>query len=223
MRGKVSIDLVWGRKHTLQWRSYPMVGVKGYATVQLSSTSLGTGVVLPGAFNTASVIQDPTNINAGIIRINFVTAFIYPPVITIQPVRVGVMWLAPGMDPFMPDGPNVHRNVFPLSPAGAAGGNADTILDIPVAQVYENGALPVDGRPMPLSSRIEIEDKLLAHRLLAVERDHMLIQFASYLGQVVRVQPYKVDGTGLDTTDDYQHGTVNEILFGYTAYGDLVS
>jgi len=199
-----------------------MVGVKGYATIQLSSTDLGTGLVLPGAFNIASAIQDPSNINAGIIRVNFISAFIVPPVITIQPVRVGIDWLAPGMDPFMPDGLNTHRNVFPLSPVGAAGSDADTILDVPVAQVYESGVLPVDGRPMPLSSRIEIENKLLAYRLLAVERDHMLIQFASYLGQVVRVQPYKVDGTGLGA-DDYQHGTINEILFGFAAFGDLVS
>ena len=200
-----------------------MVGIKAYATIQLSSTSLGTGNILPGAYNTASVIQDPSNINAGIVRINFTSAFVYPPVVTIQPVRVGVDWLAPGMDPFMPDGLNTHRNVFPLSPIGAAGSGADTIIDVPVAQVYESGVLPVDGRPMPLSSRIEIEHKLLANRLLAVERDHMLVQFASFLGQVVRVQPYNIDGTGLDITDDYQHGTVNEILFGYTAYGDLIS
>jgi len=208
-----------------------MVGVKGYATIQLSSTNLGTGNVLPGAYNTASAIQDTTNINAGIVRISFTSAFVYPPVVTIQPVRVGVFWYAPGMDPFMPDGPNVHRNVFPLSPVGVlplppspAPGSvaADTLLDVPVAQVYESGVLPVDGRPMPLSSRIEIENKLLAYRLLAVERDHMLIQFASYLGQVVRVQPYKVDGTGLGA-DDYQHGTINEILFGFAAFGDLVS
>ena len=199
-----------------------MVGVKGYATIQLSSANLGTGNVLPGAYNTASAIQDTTNINAGIVRISFTSAFVYPPVVTIQPVRVGVFWYAPGMDPFMPDGPNVHRNVFPLSPVGAAGSGADTIIDVPVAQVYESGVLPVDGRPMPLSSRIEIEHKLLANRLLAVERDHMLVQFASFLGQVVRVQPYNIDGTGLGT-DDYQHGTINEILFGYTAYGDLIS
>lgn len=198
-----------------------MVGVKGYATIQLTSTSLGTGLVLPGAYNTASAIQDPANINAGIVRINFTASFVNPPVILIQPVRVGVDWLAPGMDPFMPDGLNVHRNVFPLSPVNAAGGGADTILDVPVAQVYENGALPTDGRPMPLSSRIEIENKLLAHRLLAIERDHLLVQFASFLGQVVRVQPYLIDGTGLGT-DDYQHGTINEILFGYAAFGDLV-
>ena len=268
-----------------------MVDVKGYATIQISSGNIpGIGTILPGAFNTASVIQDTNNINAGIIRVNFTSPFLYPPVIVIQPVRMGIDWLAPGVDPFMPDELNAHRWVFPLPPSKVIAGVADEVLGVPVARVYEdfkfvtsvtrvgsvatvttpaahgfktgdqvdiegaaqveyNGVFPVTvtgantftyavtgtpitpatgpitviltiGRPMPSSSRIEMEARLMTYRLLAIERDHFSIQFSSYLGQIVRVRPYQIDGSGTGT-DDFQQGTVNEILFGYLAAGDI--
>lgn len=197
-----------------------MVDVRAYGTIQLKSDSLGTGVILPGAFNVASALQDTANLNAGIIRVYFTAPFLYPPAVAIQPVRVGVDWDAPGTNPFMPDGLNVHRNVFPLPPVKVIGGVADEIMDVPVARDYESGVLPVGGRPLALSTRIEMENRLLSFRLLAVEKDHMSIQFATYLGQVVQVRPYQIDGSGAGT-DDYQQGTVNEILFGFFAAGDL--
>ena len=197
-----------------------MVDVRAYGTIQMKSDNLGAGVILPGAFNVSSILQDPANINAGILRIYFVAPFMFPPAVAIQPVRVGVDWDAPGMNPFMPDGLNVHRNVFPLPPSKVILGVADERLDIPVASDYESGALPAGGRPIALSSRIELENRLLAFRLLAVEIDHISIQFASFLGQVVRVYPHSIDGV-TPTTDDFQQGTVNEILFGFFAAGDL--
>jgi len=224
MYRNVSIDFAWGKDCVY---GVAMVSIKAYATVQLKSDSLGLANILPGSFNTASVLQDPTNINAGIIRINFATAFLNPPVVFIQPVRIGINWLSPGLNPFIPDGSNVHRDVFPLPPSKVVGGTADEIMDIPVARVDPSVWYPVHGgadqsRALSLSSRIEIENKMLASRLLAVERDYLLIQFASFLGQVIRVRPFNIDGSGAGS-DDYQQGTINEILFGYIAAGDLTS
>jgi len=196
-----------------------MVGVTAYSTILIDIEHLGQGTILPGAFNTSSAMQDVANINAGIVIINFITPFVVPPVVQVQPVRVDVDWTSAG-DPFMPSGLDTHREVFPLPPTLAVSGEVDQIIDIPVAQVYVDGALPVEGRPMPLSTRIEIENKLTAFRLLAVERTHISIQFSSFLGQVVRVRPYNME-TGDAGADDVQQGTIRGILFNYQAAGDL--
>lgn len=196
-----------------------MVGLQAYAAVSMNNLVPGTGTIHPGAFNTASALQDAANINAGLIRVNFNTPFRFPPVINIQPVRVLITWESPGVSPFMPDGVNTHRDVFPLPPNQAVG-DVDEIMDIRVARVYESGALPEDGRPMPPSSKIEIESKLLSHRIMNAERTHFNVQFASYIGQVVRVRPYQLDVDALGS-DDVTHGTVTELMFNYIAAGDL--
>jgi len=198
-----------------------MVGVKAYATVQMSLAELGTGTIRSGSFNTASVIQDEANINAGIVRINFTTPFVYPPVVFVQPVRVGVEWLSPGLQPFMPDGDNTHREVFPLPPPLVVGPDeVDEVLGVPPMRVHEPPLpLPPEGREMPPSSRIDLEQQLMRHRLLAVERTYLLVQFASFLGQKVEVRPHTLPGP--DGLDDPQRGTVNELLFCYMAAGDL--
>lgn len=199
-----------------------MVGVQAYGQVLFSTTNLGTGLLVSGSYNIASATQDLGNVNAGILRVDFVTPFLVPPVVTIQPVRVGVEWASPGTEPFMPDGTNVHREVFPLSPALSVGGAADRVegvAPVPVLQPSPFVVPPAAGREMPASSKIEIENRLLAHRLLAVERTYALIQFASYLGQVVEYRPQLLQGGA--GADDYQRGTINEILFGLMAAGDL--
>lgn len=196
-----------------------MVGTQAYGTLLFSNQNLGQGTILPGSFNTGTATQDEANINAGLLRVDFLTPFLFPPVIVVQPIRVSVGWTSPGDDPFMPDGTNVHRNVFPLPESGAVGGIDETLGD-QVARVDNTGALPEDGRPMHASSRIEIESMLLDYRLMSVERTHFVVQFAGYLGKIVRVVPHKLaDGT--TGTDDVQHGTVTEILFGYMGAGDL--
>ena len=196
-----------------------MVGIQAYAAISMSNLLPGTGTVHPGGFNTASALQDPANVNAGLIRVNFNTSFRFPPVISIQPIRVLVTWESPGSSPFMPDGANTHRDIFPLPPNQAVGG-VDEIMDIRVARVHESGSLPADGRPMPPSSKIEIESRLLANRVLNAERTHFNVQFASYISQTVRVRPYQLDQDALGG-DDVQHGTITEIMFSYMAAGDL--
>ncbi len=198
-----------------------MVGIQAYSTISLSSTvPAGQGIIHPGGFNTASALQDAANINAGLVRINFITPFLFPPVIAMQPVRVLIDWVSPGPNPFMPDGPSRHREVFPLPPELAVDGTADEIMDIRVARVHEDGALPVEGRPMPPSTKVEIEDRLLMHRIMNVERTFFRVQFASYISQIVRVRPYQLDTDTLGA-DDVQHGTVQELMFSYIAAGDL--
>lgn len=191
-----------------------MVGLNAYGTIFVSSENTpGVGTVLPGDFNTASVIQDANNINAGIIRVNFTTPFIYPPVVCVQGVRVTVEWESPGADPFQPDGTNTHREVFPLPPSLAIDGEIDEILDVPVARIDDASEC------QPASSRIQVENRLLDHRLLKVERTFLEIQFASFVGRVVRVRPFTLKG--LDSVKDVQEGLITEVLFGYMAAGDL--
>lgn len=196
-----------------------MVGVQGYAVISMSNLTPGVGTVQPGGYNTASALQDAANINAALVRVNFTIPFQLPPVISIQPIRVLVNWVSPGGSPFMPDGANTHRNVFPLPPQSGAG-SVDEIMDIRVARVYEVGSLPVGGRPMPPSTKIEIENRLLANRVLNAERTYFNVQFASHIGQVIRVRPYQLDEDVLGS-DDVQHGTITEITFGFLAAGDL--
>lgn len=199
-----------------------MVGVNAYATVAFNDTRPQEGYVLPGSYNVATAIQDPANINAGLLRVNFAARFLYPPVITVTPVRVGIEWVSPGNEPFMPDGSNRQRDVFPMPPAYAAvAGEVDEIAGVPVARVYESGALPVDGRPMPTSSRIEMETQSLQYRLMFVERTHFVIQFASYLGKVVEFRPVQLDGT--TGTDDVQRGVIREIMFNFIACGNVAT
>lgn len=191
-----------------------MVGIQAYGTIFVDGGSPpGAGKVLPGSFNTASATQDPNNINAGLVRINFITPFKLPPVVCVQGVRVCVEWVSPGSSPFHPDGTNVHREVFPLPPALAVNGEVDEILDVAAARVDDGS-----GR-QPASSRIEVENKLLNHRLLRVERQFIEVQFAVFIGKKVRVRPFTLEGAG--STLDVQDGTVTEILFGYLAAGDL--
>lgn len=193
-----------------------MVGIQAYGTIFVDGNGTpGVGQVLPGSFNTASVTQDPNNINAGLVRINFLTPFRFPPVVCVQGVRVCVEWESPGTSPFHPDGIDVHREIFPLPPALAINGEVDEILDIAVARV-DNGS----GR-QPASSRIEVENKLLNNRLLRVERKFIEVQFSAFIGKVVRARPFTLEG--VDSTLDVQEGTVTEILFGYMAAGDLDS
>jgi len=197
-----------------------MVGLQAYGQILFSSSTLGVGLPVAGAYNIATATQDPANVNAGIFRIDFSVPFLVPPAVQVQPVRIGIDWTSPGPAPFMPDGMNTHREVFPLPPALAAG-TADEILDVPPMRVFEIPAPPpVDGRGQPASSKIELEQKLLSYRLLAIERNHLLIQFASFLGEIITVRPYLLDGSGLGT-DSVQQGTVNEILFSIMAAGDL--
>lgn len=198
-----------------------MVGVKAYATIQMKGEELGTGTVLPGSFNTSSALQDTGNVNSGIVRISFITPFTNPPVVFVQPVRVGVTWASPGLEPFMPDGDNIHREIFPLPPPLVIGpGDADEIIDVPLMRVHEPAPPPPpEGREMPPSSKVELERRLLNFRLLHVERQYLLIQFAAYLGQTIEVRPHQL--TGVPGTDDVQRGVVNELLFGYMAAGDL--
>jgi hypothetical protein len=196
-----------------------MVGAQAYGILSFTNLTPGVGAILPGAYNVGTATQDPANINAGLLRINFLTPFTVPPVLVVQPIRVGVDWVAAALNPFMPDGVNVHRNVFPIPPVNAVDGTVDEVINYLPVEVYESGVLPVDGRPMPESSRIELENNLLNYRLLAVERDHFTVQFASYIGKKIRIKPYQLDGTaGLDAV---QQGTVTEILFNFIACGDL--
>lgn len=199
-----------------------MVGVQAYSQILFSSNDLGTGLLVSGGYNIASATQDSGNINAGILRVDFTAPFLVPPVVMIQPVRVGITWASPGEHPFIPDGTNVHREVFPLPDSLVVSDEADRLEGVPPVPVYEPSPYtepPATGREMPAASKVDIESRLLGHRLLAVERTHVLVQFASYLGQIIKYTPQKIQsGAG---TDDYQLGTVNEILFGLMAAGDL--
>lgn len=195
-----------------------MVGLQAYGQILFSSTTLGTGLPVAGAYNIGSATQDPANVNAGILRVDFSVPFLVPPALSIQPVRIGIDWTSPGPAPFMPDGTNVHRRVFPLPPYQALG-EVDEVLGISPMRVYEDGALPEDGREQPPSSKIELEQRLLSYRLLAIERTHVLVQFAAFLGEVVQVRSYQL--SGIPGSDDVQRGTVNEILFSIMAAGDL--
>lgn len=191
-----------------------MVGVQAYSTILMSNENTpGVGTILPGDFNTGSVTQDVNNINAGLVRINFVAPFKYPPVVCVQGVRVCVEWVSPGINPFQPDGFDVHREVFPLPPSLSINGEIDEILDTSIAKVDE-----VSGG-QPASSRIELENRLLNHRLLRVERAFIEVQFAAYLGKIIRARPFTLEG--VDSTFDVQEGTVTQVLFGYMACGDL--
>ena len=191
-----------------------MVGVQAYCTARVNTeTPAGAGEILPGSFNVASAIQDSNNVNAGVVRLDFKTPFMFPPVAMVQGVRVLVEWASPGSSPFHPDGTNVHREIFPLPPNLAIDGEVDEILDTRIAKVDDATV------SQPTASRVEIERLLLNHRLLRVERKFVEVQFASFVGKKVRVRPFTLKG--LDSANDVQEGTITEVLFGFLAAGDL--
>lgn len=203
-----------------------MVGLNAYATITFNHLHPGQGIVLPSSYNVASAVQDQGNINAGLLRVNFTASFVHPPIINVQPVRLGLEWLAPEgpPPPFAPNGPNIQREVFPMPPAQVLGDEVDEIFDIPGPRVYQPDPPvppPEPGREMPTSARIELEQKMLSYRLMFVERDHFVVQFGSYIGKIVELRPHKLDGGAGD--DGPQRVIIREIMFNFMACGDIAS